>query len=105
MPDQKEKQQKSRETVKTVAQTGDLVLAKESSSNVERDGSSGKLEHEQGTSPWKIAVLLRRGPDNQRSPELAMYPSEGSKPFHARPPDLRHPLDDEVPQIHIVNGY
>ena len=34
-----------RESAGTVAQTGDLDLVKESSSNVERNGSSGKLEH------------------------------------------------------------
>ena len=37
----KSKQQNNRESGGTVAQTGDLVLAKESSSNVEWDGSSG----------------------------------------------------------------
>ena len=44
----KTKQQNNRESAGTVAQTGNLVLAKESSSNVERNGSSGKLEHERG---------------------------------------------------------
>ena len=38
------------ESAGTVAQTGDLVLVKEASSNVERNGSSGKLEHERGSS-------------------------------------------------------
>ena len=95
----KPKQQNNRESAETVAQTGDLILAKESSSNIERDGSSGKLEHERGTSPWKISKVLKRGLDNQSSPEIAMYPPKGSKPFHARPPDLRRPLADESPKF------
>ena len=41
--------QMTRESAGTVAQTGDLVLVKESSSNVERNGSGGKLEHERWT--------------------------------------------------------
>ena len=50
-----------RESEGTVAQTGGLVLVKESSSNVERNGSGGKLEHERGTSPWKITKVLNAG--------------------------------------------
>ena len=70
----KRKTTKQQESADTIAQTGDLVLAEESSSNVERDGSSGKLEHERDPSPWKISKVLKRGLDNQSSPELAMYP-------------------------------
>ena len=36
---------------------------------------------------------------NLSSPKLAKYPPKGSKPFHARPPDLRHPLADEFAQF------
>ena len=39
----------SRESAGTGAQVGDLVLVKESSSNIERNGSGGKLEHERWT--------------------------------------------------------
>ena len=42
----------------TVAQTGDIVLVKESSGNVERNGSSGKLKHERWTGPWKMTKVL-----------------------------------------------
>ena len=41
----------TRETAGTVAQTGDLVLVKESSSHVEWNGSDGKLGHERWTGP------------------------------------------------------
>ena len=44
----------TRETAGTVAQTGDLVLVKESSNNVERNGSGGKLGHERWTGPLKM---------------------------------------------------
>ena len=29
-----------------------------------------------------------------------MYSSKGNKPFHARPPDLRHPLPTSRPNLH-----
>ena len=100
----KSKQQNDRESAETVAQTEDLVSAKMSSSNVERDEISGKLEHERGTSSWKITKVLKRGLDNQSSPKLAMFPPKGSKPFHAKPPDLRHSLADGFAQIRMVSG-
>ena len=44
--------------------------------------------------------FLKRGLDNLSSPELAMYFPKGSKPFHAKPPDLRHPLPTSRPNLH-----
>ena len=41
----------ARESAGTVAQTGDLILVKESSSNIERNGSGSKLEHKRWTAP------------------------------------------------------
>ena len=41
----------TRKSAGTGAQAGDLVLVKESSSNIERNGSGGKLEHERWASP------------------------------------------------------
>ena len=51
----------SRESAGTGAQVGDLVLVKESSSNIERNGTGGKLEHERWTGPWKITKVLNAG--------------------------------------------
>ena len=66
-----------RESAETVAQTGDLVFVKESSSsNVERNGSSDKFEHELGTSPWKITKVLKRGLDNQVVPNTPCIPQK-----------------------------
>ena len=80
------------------------MLAQESSSSVVRKESGGKLEHERGTSPWKITKVLKRGLDDQSSPKVAMYPPKGSKPFHARPPVLYHRLADEFAQMGMGRG-
>ena len=93
-----------RESAGTVAQTGDLVLVKESSSNVERNGSGGKLEHERGTGPWKKTKVLNAGLTievvmERRSTQIRHVSAKCIKPFHARPPDLRHTLADEFAQF------
>ena len=93
-----------RESAGTVPQTGDLVLVRESSNNVERDGSGGKLEHERGTGPWKITKVLNAGLTIEvvmegRSTQICHVSPKCIKPFHARPPDLRHPLADEFAQL------
>ena len=91
-----------RESSGIVAQTGDLVLVRESSSNnVAQDGSGGKLEHERGMGPWKLTKVV--GADlivmEGRNTRTRHVSPRGIKPFHARPPDLRHPLADEFAQI------
>ena len=93
-----------RESAGTVAQTGDLVLVRESRSNVGRNGSGGKLEHERGTGPWKTtkvsnAGLIIKVVMEGRSTQTRHISPEGIKPFPARPPDLRHPLVDEFTQF------
>ena len=57
----------TRELEGTVAQSGDIILVKEPRSNVERNGSGGKLEHERWTGPWKLIKVLKRGLDNRSS--------------------------------------
>ena len=94
----------TRESAGTVSQTGDLVLVKESSSNVERNGSGGKLEHERWTGPWKITNVLNAGLIIEevmegRSTRTRHVSPGGIKPFYVRPPDLRHPLADEFDQF------
>ena len=102
----KSKQQNNRESEGTVAQTGNIVLAKEPSSSVVRKGSDGKLEHERGTSPWKITKVLKRGLDDRSSPELAMYTPKGSNRFTLDRPICAPspPLADEFAQICMVSG-
>ena len=90
----------TKESAGTVAQTGGLVLVEESSSNVERNGRGGKLEHERWMGPWKINKVLNAGLIIEvvmegRRTRTHHVSSGGIKPFHARPPDLRHPLADE----------
>ena len=99
----KSNQQNIKESAETVAQQ-DLVLVKESSSNVERNGSGGKLEHERWTGPWKIIRVLNAGliievVMESRSTRTRHVSPGGIKPFHIRPPDLRHPLADEFAQF------
>ena len=94
----------SRESAGTGAQVGDLVLVKESSSNIERNGSGGKLEHERWTGPWKLTKVLNAGLIIEvvmegRSTRTRHVSPGGIKPFHIRPPDLRHPLADEFAQF------
>ena len=94
----------TRESAGTVAQTGDLVLVKESSSNIEWDGSGGKLKHERWTGPWKINKVLNVGLIIEvvmkgRSTRTRHVSAGGIKPFHVRPPDLRHPHADEFAQF------
>ena len=93
-----------KESAGTLAQAGDLVLAKDSSSNVEWNGSGGKLEHERGTGPWKITKVLNAGLIIEvvmegRSIRTRYVSPKGIKPFYARPRDLRHPLADEFAQF------
>ena len=77
---------------------------KESSSNVERNGSGGKLEHARWTGPGKIPKVLNAGLIIEvgmegRSTRTRHVPPGGIKPFHARPLDLHHPLADEFAQF------
>ena len=93
------------ESAGTVAQTGNVVLAKGSSSNVERNGiSGGKLEHKRGMGPWKITKVLKPGLMIEvvmegRSTRTRHISLTVIKLFHVRPPDLRHPLADEFAQF------
>ena len=88
----------------TVAQARDLVLVKELSSNMERNGSGGKLEHERWTGPWKITKVLNVGLIIEvvmegRSTRSRHVSPGGIKLFHVRPLDLRHPLADVFAQF------
>ena len=94
----------TRESAGTGAQAGDLALVKESSSSIERNGSGGKLEHERWTGPRKITKVLNAGLIIEvvmegRSTRTRHVSHGGIKPFHIRPPDLRHPLADEFAQF------
>ena len=67
------------------------MLLKESSSNVERNGSGGKPEHERRTGPWKITKVLNAGliikvVMEGRSTRTRHVSPKGIKLFHARPP-------------------
>ena len=94
----------TRESAGNVAHTGDLVLVKESSSNIERNGSGDKLEHERRTGPWRITKVLNAGliievvMEGRSTRTRHIFPG-GFKPFHVRLPDLRHPLADELVQF------
>ncbi|CAN0462378.1 unnamed protein product, partial [Ascophyllum nodosum] len=78
----------SRESAGTGGASGDLVLVKESSSNIERNGSGGKLEHERWTGPWKLTKVLKRAGliievvMEGRSTRTRHVSPGGIKPFH-----------------------
>ena len=87
-----------------MVQTGDLVLVKESNSNVQRIESRGKFEHERWSAPWKTTKVLNAGliievVMEEISTRTRHVSPGGIQPFHVRPPDLRHPLADEVAQL------
>ena len=93
----------ARQSPGSTAAPGDLVLVRESVSNIQRNGLGGKLEHERWTGPWKVTNILQKGlvveveMEGRKLRSRRVSPS-GIKPFHVRPPDLRHPFADEFAQ-------
>ena len=97
----------TRESAGTGAQAGDLVLVKVSSSNIERNGSGGKLEHERWTGPWKIIKVLNAGliikvVMEGRSTRTRHVSPGGIKPFRIRPPRPAPPPRRRVCPIRMV---
>ena len=93
----------ARQSPGSTAAPGDLVLVRESDSSIQRNGLGGKLEHERWTGPWKVTNILQKGlvveveMEGRKLRSRRVSPS-GIKPFHVRPPDLRHPFADEFAQ-------
>ena len=61
----------ARQSPGSTAAPGDLVLVRESDSNIQRNGLGGKLEHERWTGPWKYAWPADYG---LASPSVAATP-------------------------------
>ena len=81
-----------------------MVLEKESDSNTDRKRFDGKLEHEQWTVPLKINQIIQAGliiaeVIERRNAHTRHVSPRGIKPFYAQPPDLHHPLADELAQL------
>ena len=98
-----------RESAGTVAQTGDLILVKGPDNNIDRNGRGGKLEHERWMGSWNIiktfdAGLTIRIVLGRRNTHTRHVLPGCTKPFYARPPDLRHHLTNELTDSLYVVG-
>ena len=79
---------------------GDLVLVRELDSRLGLEGLGSKLVHEKWTGPWTVRELKSEGSSatvemNGRSKRHRHVTAADIKPFHARPPHLRHSIGDE----------
>ena len=70
-------------------QVGDIVLVRESSSTLHRDGAHPKLAHDHFTGPWKVvnvlSFMVRLQGRHVRQRTVA---APDIKPFYSRPLDL-----------------
>ena len=85
------------------AQTGNLVLVRESDSALYRRGRGDKLEHEKWTGPWRVKEVLQEGlmlevEMQGRQLRRRKVSTAAVKPFYTRPENLRHPMADEFAQ-------
>ena len=85
-----------RELAGTVAQTRDLVFVKKSSSVVNLNINEGQVtEIAKVLNAGLIIEVVMEG----RGTRTRQVSPKGIKPFHARPPDLRHPLPTSSPKF------
>lgn len=82
------------------AEVGDKVLVKEADSTLHRDGLHPKLAHDHFTGPWEVINVVREGLSftvrlHGRQIRQRSVAASDIKPFHVRPPHLRHTFEDE----------
>lgn len=57
-----------------------------------------KLVHERCTAPWLLTNVVSQGLSmHERNLRRRAVPTSSIKTFHTRPPDLHHPMENEVP--------
>ena len=79
---------------------GDLFLVKEADSALQNDCVHGILTHDRWTRPWAVTAVITPGlcyrVTLQRRRERARRAAASHiKPYHLRPPPLRHDFGDE----------
>ena len=84
--------------------TGDLVLAKVSDSSLHRQGMGAKRVHEKYTGPWKVVEMVIGGLSvvtgmEGKTTRSRTISAASLKPFHTRPSDLQHPMEEKFAQV------
>ncbi|CAB1096027.1 unnamed protein product [Ectocarpus sp. CCAP 1310/34] len=77
-----------------------LVLIRETESRRHRDRRERKLQHDLYTGPWKVTDVIQPGLSVEvslhgRRKRSRRVSTADVKPFHLRPPSLRHSIADE----------
>ena len=77
-----------------------LVLVRETESRRHRDRRGRKLQHDLYTGPWKVTDVIQPGLSVEvslhgRKKRCRRVSTADVKPFHLRPPSLRHSIADE----------
>ena len=79
---------------------GDMVLVREADSTFRSDGVNQKLAPEIWTGPWTVTAVITPGLCfrvvlNGRQERVRRAAASHIKPYHVRPPRLRHDFGDE----------
>ena len=79
---------------------GDLVLVKEADSALHNDCVHVKLTHDRWTGPWTVTAVITPGLCYRvtlqgRRERVRRAAASHIKPYHLRPPSLRHDFGDE----------
>ena len=90
----------SRTSTGTRVKQGDLVLLKESDSALHNDCVHAKLTHDRRTEPWTITAVITPGlcyrvTLQERRERMRPAAASHIKPYHIRPPSMRHDFGDE----------
>ena len=100
----------SRPSAGVSVEQGSLVLVREADSARHRDNRGRKLQHDLYTGPWEVAEVLQTGLSVEvrmrgRRLRTRRVSLANVKPFHLRPPALRHSLVDEFAQSAWDSGF
>ena len=79
---------------------GNLVLVKEADSALHNDCAHVKMTHDRWTGPWTVTAAITPGICYRvtlqgRRERVRRAAASHIKPYHLRPPSLRHDFDDE----------
>ena len=97
----------SRTSTGTRVKQGDLVLVKEADSALHNDCAHVKLTHDRWTGPWTVTAVITPGlcycvTLQGRRERVRRAAAFHIKPYHLRPPPLRHDFGDEY--VHFAWG-
>ena len=83
---------------------GDSILVKEADSSLHNDCAHVKLTHDRWTGQWTVTAVITpglcyRGTLRGRRERVRCAAASHIKPYHLRPPQLRHDFGDEYAQF------